>query len=445
MSALLFCVAWAASTRPLDDPAIAEALAGVGWAEAERVLQRTVVAELDGQEARDGWELVEALERSVAEGPRAWRAREERYLAALAALDAQGASYEWGRLDELGAPGREGRSHRGLLMLWSALAFTPILVGLAGVAAGRRFAQRGRRQRRRGARRLANPYVTGRPLRSEELVFGRDALLDELVERVRGRRSGLLQGERRIGKTTLLLQLQTRLERGGAVALFVDLAGTSGDEAARAVQRALMSAARRLSLEAAGARAAAEALAARGDLVLLIDELDALQLADEDARAELRELMLVPGAPATALAAGVAPDFESDEEARRWGELLPRIPVGPLDSEHCRSLLTGPVAGKLSWSEGALVAVLERAEGRPMRVQLYGLHVTDRANLRRRGKVTVSDVSAVDAEVDRAWRAILDHGLGNELALVDLDAARLMLGRLGREIADLEDRLERSG
>jgi hypothetical protein len=58
-----------------------------------------------------------------------------------------------------------------------------------------------------------NPYVAGAPLRGEQGFFGRQDTLDWVARELRNPATNalVLFGQRRIGKTTLLLQLQRTL------------------------------------------------------------------------------------------------------------------------------------------------------------------------------------------------------------------------------------------
>lgn len=60
--------------------------------------------------------------------------------------------------------------------------------------------------------------------------FDREAELDVLESRVRGRNHVLLTGQRRMGKTSILRELGRRLEGDGWVFLFVDVEGADGPE-----------------------------------------------------------------------------------------------------------------------------------------------------------------------------------------------------------------------
>ena len=66
------------------------------------------------------------------------------------------------------------------------------------------------RETERLLRRRFNPYVAGAPVIDENLFFGRDRLLERILQTIHNN-SLLLYGERRIGKTSLQHQLMKRL------------------------------------------------------------------------------------------------------------------------------------------------------------------------------------------------------------------------------------------
>ena len=75
-----------------------------------------------------------------------------------------------------------------------------------------------------------NPYVSGEPVRSEEMFFARHNLLQRIVDTLHNN-SIMIHGERRIGKTTLLYQLANTLQTVDDddywfVPIYADLEGT---------------------------------------------------------------------------------------------------------------------------------------------------------------------------------------------------------------------------
>jgi tetratricopeptide (TPR) repeat protein len=82
-----------------------------------------------------------------------------------------------------------------------------------------------------------NPYVAGLPLREERGFFGRQKTLDWIAQGLRNPATNVmvLFGQRRIGKTSLLLQLQRTLPADAFLPIYFDLQ----DQAARPLGRVL--------------------------------------------------------------------------------------------------------------------------------------------------------------------------------------------------------------
>src|SRR5688572_8841928 len=72
-----------------------------------------------------------------------------------------------------------------------------------------------------------NPYVVGPPVAGEVGFFGRQDILSAVEETLRAapRTSVILYGQRRIGKTSLLLQLERQLPSPPFFPIYIDLAG----------------------------------------------------------------------------------------------------------------------------------------------------------------------------------------------------------------------------
>ncbi len=387
------------------------------WFDAEGQLRAALQAELELIGAQDlPWhEAAEALEQSRRSGD--WQLRWQRR-AFEQALEAEDPVTAEAALEAAEvASGGELRALRWRLRWLRAGLLLPMIAPwalLAGCAYGLgRLLDWLTRRRVRPSRRkrLGNPFVTGRPLRNAGLVFGREAILRRLLEVIQTGRPAYLTGERRIGKTTLLLQAGEAFERQGGVSVFADISGSVGDEALKVVRRAL-----RMSREHEGKR------------LVLIDEIDALNNAAPEVLEGLAEMTRAD----VVLIAGVGLDLE------RCPWAVEVLPVEPISHDACRALLTEPVQGYCSWEPTALDAVVELADGRPMVVQLYGLNCVERLNVLGRQVIQVQDVETVKEAVDRAWQAIQDHGLEGDIVPIDVDSARLELGRLLQELEELE-------
>ena len=79
-------------------------------------------------------------------------------------------------------------------------------------------------------REAINPYVAGAPLRGEIGFFGRTSVLDWVVGELRNPATNaiVLFGQRRIGKTTLLLQLLRELPQEQYLPVYFDLQDQAG-------------------------------------------------------------------------------------------------------------------------------------------------------------------------------------------------------------------------
>src|SRR5262245_55260288 len=65
--------------------------------------------------------------------------------------------------------------------------------------------------------RPVNPYIVGNPIKDQASFFGRQDIFREVLQvlRQRGSNAIVLYGQRRIGKTSVLLQLEKQLARDG--------------------------------------------------------------------------------------------------------------------------------------------------------------------------------------------------------------------------------------
>ncbi len=145
----------------------------------------------------------------------------------------------------------------------------------------------------RAIRTLLNPYIAGNPVKGQDGFFGRDDIFREVMQVLRHRQSNaiVLYGQRRIGKTSVLLELERRLASDGEFTpIYFDLQ----DKAAKPLAEVLYELAQRIAAKTgqvpperanfdnAGGYfrqtflpTAAEA-AAHSGLVLLFDEFDVL-------------------------------------------------------------------------------------------------------------------------------------------------------------------------
>ncbi|MFN2206829.1 MAG: hypothetical protein ACK2UT_13005, partial [Candidatus Promineifilaceae bacterium] len=73
---------------------------------------------------------------------------------------------------------------------------------------------------------LSNPYIAGNPVRGDAFFVGRTAILRDVQELLRNPDTNaiVLYGQRRIGKTSILFELEQRLvESGEYLPVYFDL------------------------------------------------------------------------------------------------------------------------------------------------------------------------------------------------------------------------------
>jgi hypothetical protein len=292
------------------------------------------------------------------------------------------------------------------------------LLSLGGVAA--LLARRENRRRRRLRRRF-NPYVAGGPVFDEELFFGRERLLQRILQTLHTN-SLLLHGERRIGKTTLLHQLRRRLEaledpEYRFHAVYVDLQGTPEERlfATLADQAfdALGDAAGIAGRTPAGERAAydhhdlareLQVLVAglqrgsdkRVKLVLLVDEIDELNHYDPRVNQRLRSLFMKRFAEdLAAVVAGVHIRRQWEQETSPWYNFFEEVAVEPLSPQAVVELVMRPIRGTFQVAPGVAERIATASGGRPYLVQRWCLELVNRLHDEGRRTIELADVEAV--------------------------------------------------
>jgi tetratricopeptide (TPR) repeat protein len=269
-------------------------------------------------------------------------------------------------------------------------------------------------RRRRLLRRRFNPFVAGPPVLDPELFVGRDELIDRVLATVPNN-SLLLLGERRIGKTSMLQQLRSRLpmldhprfcffpvsidlqgvaEEGFFAAVAEAVGETIGDEkmsAARAADgydsRELTRDLRRIlpTIDCADDR--------RAKLVLLMDEIDELNGYSHRTNQRLRSLFMRGFADQlVAVAAGVGIAREWDHEGSPWYNFFEELEVGPIDAVAARGLATQPLNGIITIDEKAVNRLLDEAKGRPYILQKIALAAVQRVHEEGRSRIKLEDV-----------------------------------------------------
>ncbi|HEV8631652.1 MAG TPA: ATP-binding protein, partial [Thermoanaerobaculia bacterium] len=303
---------------------------------------------------------------------------------------------------------------------WPPLQALALIVpgtGLAGLLLWRN------RRRHRRLRRRFNPYIAGGPVFAEELFFGREALLQRILQTIHTN-SLLLHGERRIGKTSILHQLRRRLERMEDreyqfYPVYVDLQGTPeekffatlADQIFETLAPVVGDAGRSPAVTRAGyshhdlvrelhdlLRALQERSVKRIKLVLLIDEVDELNHYDPRVNQKLRSLFMKRFAESlVAVVAGVRIRKEWEKETSPWYNFFEEVEVDAIAAASARELVLRPIRGVFRVEAGVAERITAISAGRPYLIQRHCLALVNRLHDEGRRTLTLADVEALAA------------------------------------------------
>jgi GAF domain/AAA domain len=270
-----------------------------------------------------------------------------------------------------------------------------------------------------------NPYIVGVPVREPHMCFGRTRLFQELLS-VLHQNSLLLYGERRIGKTTILRQLELLLDSVVVAQycftpVYIDLEGiaehhffqhmieqivdTFGHAAAlpldlhcrepytaREFQRDL----RQVITTHCGPQANGKIRR----LILLIDEADALYGYNERTLQEFRRIFMQRYAMYFgAVFAAVNLQSQWKRYESPFYNLFQEIRIPPLTRPDAELLIRTPVRGNYDYDEAAIELIFEISAGKPMRIQQICLDTINYIRAQGRTKVMAEDIASIVAQL----------------------------------------------
>lgn len=298
---------------------------------------------------------------------------------------------------------------------------------------------RGRRRVRAAMVRGYNPYISGEPVRRDDMFFGREALLQRILDTLHSN-SIMIHGERRIGKTTLLYQLGSRLRETDDpdywfLPIYVDLEGTAQEEFFHFLIEEIVSVVRLLPNLSADERAVLglldfvdmyatdysdrdfsrdlrtllEILNEYGEsfkpdqqlrLILLMDEMDVMSRYDQLIQQQLRRIFMRDfSSTLGAVVAGIQISKAWDRVESPWFNMFNEIELTPFDREQATELLEEPVREVYSYDPAALEAIIEHSNGRPFRLQQYGLEAVNHMLAQNRNRITLADVDVAHTRI----------------------------------------------
>lgn len=338
-------------------------------------------------------------------------------------------------LSRIGLPDNVGRRTLLTLLLLSAVAL--LAFGYVGIDWFR--------QRRRSIEALQrgyNPYVSGEPIRSEDMFFGRQGLLQRIIDTLHNN-SIMIHGERRIGKTTMLYQLSNTLvdvadPEYWFVPIYIDLEGTPAEMFFHLLIEEIVHKA--LTLEDADTlltpefdklsyhdipseaytdrrftrdlRTVIQTLQEYGEnkhptrqlrVILLMDEMDVLSQYDHLIQQQLRRIFMRDfAATLGAVVAGIQISREWDRVESPWFNLFNEIEIEPFGRDEAIDLLVEPVKGYYLYQPAALEMIVEYSDGRPFRIQQYALEAVTHMLADNRRQIRIIDVEVAHENIQNS-------------------------------------------
>lgn len=294
-----------------------------------------------------------------------------------------------------------------------------------------------RRRVSEAVRRGYNPYISGEPVRREDMFFGRHELLQRIVSTLHNN-SIMIHGERRIGKTTLLYQLANTLRQIDDldywfVALYIDLEGTPeedffhllmeeiaqhvrtlekvDEEQHQVLDRLLFHTTlaseyddRTFSRDLRRVIQLLEEYSARHcggrqvRLILLLDEVDTLSRYNHLIQQQLRRIFMREFAASVgAVVAGIEINKDWERVESPWFNLFNEIAMQPFSREEAIQLLVEPVRGYYIFEPDVIDFILQQSDGRPHRLQQYALEAVNEMLRHKRRRITMHDVLTAHA------------------------------------------------
>lgn len=273
------------------------------------------------------------------------------------------------------------------------LQFLETLAVQAGVAIQQ---ERQQRQRVEAVRRRFNPYIIGEPIREPERFYGRKQFIQEIVDGIHNN-NYIIYGERRIGKTSLLIQIAHQLEQvseEGQGYRFVPIpASLQGVPEAEFFVFLMTSIARAVALpreELASwsnwthyghydfeddLETAIRILQNRYPhneirIVLLLDEMDQFVGYNPQVHERFRSVFTTGiGAHLKMVMAGVSIHRVVRARTSPWYNLFKEIELPAMDRMAARQLVMEPVLGYYTYQHEAIESILNRSDLKPHEIQ----------------------------------------------------------------------------
>jgi AAA+ ATPase superfamily predicted ATPase len=313
--------------------------------------------------------------------------------------------------------------------------------------------------------RIPNPYVAGNPITSPKLFFGREDVFDFVLENLVGaeqKNTLVLHGQRRTGKSSVLLQLRDRVLPQEFIPVYINMEALPDVKTMEAFLA-------RLAYEIGRvARKRGLELEVPTDFEQPATTFDRFMDAAEDALSGQRfvvmfdEFELIESKIAEGMDAGVLNYFRNlmqhrdslifvftgthrlQEMTRRYWSILFSIALNReisfLEEEDTQRLITEPVRDRLEYDDLTIEKIIRVTHCQPYLVQLICQQLVNYLNGQQRNYATINDVDEV---LDQTL--IAAEGYFNSIWVQSTSPQRLALALLttllrpGKETATLSE------
>lgn len=267
-------------------------------------------------------------------------------------------------------------------------------------------------------RRRFNPYIAGEPIFKQNLFFGRNEIQNRILSIVHNN-SIMITGERRIGKTSLLLQIKNQLTEKNDpdykfIPVFVDLQGIGQWEFFHGMMHDIVEQVDNVPKDC-GLRIQDkkdnynyrdfnndfrkiifhmnQSTIKTVKIVLLIDEADAMNQYDQAIHAQLRRIFMQEfSMNFAAIISGTSYINNWNRPESPWWNLFTLIELKPISREDAKKLIYVPVKGIFKFKNEALEAILEATKCKPYLIQVLCLNLINQALDEHRRTIKKQDV-----------------------------------------------------
>ena len=282
-----------------------------------------------------------------------------------------------------------------------------------------------------------NPYIVGNTIKDSKHFYGRDELLQQLLNNIENNHQAI-EGERRIGKTSLLFQLAQKLrEKKDRPVTFIPIEFILQGKTEQNFYSRLMKSIKReiqISYPHVDIKPHSDNRSTQYDdgdfeddleellltiqkkvgefrLVFLWDEGDYLNEYPSLMQDSIRALIINRIYPINVIWAGVQIKETQADYGSPWYNLFKRIAINPLTEEEATSLITDPIKKLVyHFSEGAVQLILKYSENKPFTIQAICHQALANAITNQTKKITQQHIEQAIAEHEKA-RSITTQSL----------------------------------